>query len=444
SVLGLEMRGNTLRAGQPNMGADIHGDPYPEGYLNTLEFHSAGRDYVDEDIAAVLGTILENNTAINSEHAIHFNSGSYNTYVCNTRMTNVKNLVNDVFFNRVTHGAVRTGSCTPIPAQLTADAGPDRRLVLPTNSIVLPGKATSSPVGNIASTAWVKVSGPNPAMSSMNTLTPLVSRMPTGTYVFRLTVKDKDNRQVTDDVTIVVASSGTPSEVPDPTVPSEPSNPTSPSPSQQAVVSFSLMNANTDKEIKVLSNGEELNLAKLPTRNLNIRVNTSPTVVGSVVMELSGRQSRNQTETAAPYALFGDTNGDYKSWTPSTGSYTLKVTPYTEAGGKGTAGKALTINFTVVNQSSARMSAEDDPEIAGLTVKTYPNPFVDSFTLEVKGREEGKLPVVVYDSYGRAVLQLADVQPDQLIQFGNEHAPGMYILQVGEGDMTKRHKLMKN
>jgi len=65
------------------------------------------------------------------------------------------------------------------------------------------------------------------------------------------------------------------------------------------------------------------------------------------VFTLDGK--KYSTETYAPYALAGDNNGglDYNAWTPSLGSHTLIVTPFSGAGGTGTAGKALTVHFTV-------------------------------------------------------------------------------------------------
>src|SRR5205085_3555973 len=95
-----------------------------------------------------------------------------------------------------------------------------------------------------------------------------------------------------------------------------------------------------------------LNLATLPTRNLNVRANTNPVTVGSVVFALTGTQTNNRTETNAPYSLFGDVSGNYNPWTPAVGSYTLKGTPFSGAGGSGSAGTPLTVNFTVTNQGS--------------------------------------------------------------------------------------------
>jgi len=120
----------------------------------------------------------------------------------------------------------------------------------------------------------------------------------------------------------------------------------------EKVVSFTLINADTDQPIQTIANGSTLNLATLPTKNLNIRANTDPTVVGSVVFALTGKQTYNKTETGAPYSLFGDTNGDYKPWVPATGSYQLKCVPYSGGAASGTTGTSLTISFSVVNQST--------------------------------------------------------------------------------------------
>ena len=125
----------------------------------------------------------------------------------------------------------------------------------------------------------------------------------------------------------------------------------------QQVVRYNLINANTDQVIQTIADGAILNLSSLPTKNLNIQVITNPTKIGSVEMALtsSGKSVKSVTENTAPYALYGDDNGNYKVWTPAAGSYTLTATPYTGSGGGGTAGAALKINFTVVNQQSSAL-----------------------------------------------------------------------------------------
>jgi len=68
--------------------------------------------------------------------------------------------------------------------------------------------------------------------------------------------------------------------------------------------------------------------------------------MGSVQFNLNGTK---RTENVAPYAWWGDTNGDYNAWTPAAGSYTLTGTPYSQSGASGTAGTPLTVHFTVTD-----------------------------------------------------------------------------------------------
>jgi hypothetical protein len=89
-----------------------------------------------------------------------------------------------------------------------------------------------------------------------------------------------------------------------------------------------------------------LNLATLPTRNLNIRGNTSPATVGSVRFALDNI-TNFRTESASPYTLAGDDNGDYLNWTPALGQHTLKATPYSKGGATGTTGTPHTVIFNV-------------------------------------------------------------------------------------------------
>ncbi len=195
------------------------------------------------------------------------------------------------------------------------------------------------------------MSGPNAGVFSSTTVAnPTVSGLIAGSYIFSLTVKDNQLASSTaDNVTVTV---------------------------KQKVVSFTLINADTEQPIKTLTSGAILDLATLPTKNLNIRANTAPTTVGSVVMVLTGAESRNQTETGMPYALFGG-DADYAAWVPVGGSYTLKATPYTAASGTGSAGTAATINFTIINEVPIfRVNFQDPGTVptAGW-VRDYGQPF---------------------------------------------------------------------
>ncbi len=116
--------------------------------------------------------------------------------------------------------------------------------------------------------------------------------------------------------------------------------------SPQIITSFTLVDAETEKDIYKFNEGYTIYQS-----NITIRANTEPPIVGSVVFGLDD-EPRFKVENEAAYALKGDDNGDYHAWLAEPGTYTLTATPYTEADGQGEAGTPLTITFTVAEAGS--------------------------------------------------------------------------------------------
>ncbi|GAB2851675.1 InlB B-repeat-containing protein [Hymenobacter ruber] len=254
-----------------------------------------------------------------------------------------------VSFTTPTPNATNNGTATNPPP--TANAGPNQTITLPTSSVVLNGSGTDD--GTITAYAWTQQSGPNTAtLSGAGTATLTASGLVAGSYVFRLTVTDNGGATGTAQATITV-------------------NPATTGPQ---VVSFTLINATNGTDIQTIAAGATLNLATLPSTSLNVRANTSPATVGSVVLALSGAATQNQTESNAPYALFGDNGvGTYNPWTPPVGSYTLLATPYSAASGGGTAGTPLSISFSVTNGGTPTTYTLTTATVGSGTVTKNPN-----------------------------------------------------------------------
>jgi len=71
-----------------------------------------------------------------------------------------------------------------------ANAGPNRSMVFPTNSIQLQSKSTD-PDNYTLTYSWTQISGPNSAtITNGDTPTPALSNLNVGTYIFQLTVSD--------------------------------------------------------------------------------------------------------------------------------------------------------------------------------------------------------------------------------------------------------------
>lgn len=86
-----------------------------------------------------------------------------------------------------------------------ANAGADRNLQLPTNSIELDGSSSSDPNGLAISFSWQQLSGPNTStLASAGNAKTLVSNLVAGTYLYRLTVTNSANLSAADTMKLVV------------------------------------------------------------------------------------------------------------------------------------------------------------------------------------------------------------------------------------------------
>lgn len=150
--------------------------------------------------------------------------------------------------------------------------------------------------------------------------------------------------------TVIIATQtrrpSTPTLTPRPTV----IHPT-PTPKAPYIVNFTLINAETNLPIPgydPMADGAIIDLSNLRANNLDIRANTYPNQVGSVLFTLNpGSYSWHENES--PYALMHDLNGDYShiAWLPMPGVYTLTAMPYSLKNLSGGQGTGLTIRFTV-------------------------------------------------------------------------------------------------
>ncbi|NMM47246.1 PKD domain-containing protein [Marinigracilibium pacificum] len=84
-----------------------------------------------------------------------------------------------------------------------ANAGPNKSITLPVNSITLNGSG-SDPDGSIVAYQWTKVSGPAATLQNQNTANLTVRDMKEGDYTFRLKVTDDDGATSSDQVKVIV------------------------------------------------------------------------------------------------------------------------------------------------------------------------------------------------------------------------------------------------
>ncbi|HEY0009747.1 MAG TPA: hypothetical protein VGB55_13545, partial [Tepidisphaeraceae bacterium] len=140
---------------------------------------------------------------------------------------------------------------------------------------------------------------------------------------------------------------------PKPATPKPPAKPTPPpAPVIKPVLTqVSLVNADTDEIIpgfENLSSGAQLDLANVQTRNIAI-IAKGDKETESVKFSLDGNVTYSG---GTPYSAFGMRRGNILGRRFENGSYSLAVTPWSKAEGRGVAGVMKTLNFSVTNSAA--------------------------------------------------------------------------------------------
>ena len=96
-------------------------------------------------------------------------------------------------------------SSKPVNKAPIANAGGDKSLTLPNNSVTLYGSGTDSD-GTITSYQWTKTSGPTATLTDAHKAALKLSNLTQGSYTFKLTVSDNNGLKSSDDVNVSVNS----------------------------------------------------------------------------------------------------------------------------------------------------------------------------------------------------------------------------------------------
>ena len=269
------------------------------------------------------------------------------------------------------------------------------------------GSGSTDDSGSIASYNWAFGDGTNgTGIATGHTYTSA------GTYSAVLTVTDGAGLSDTASLTITVTNPNAPAE---------------------GITSLMLINADSDQDLFLIEDGMQINADLVQNIGLNVRVNTNPTIVGSVYAELSGEISSTRSENVAPYAIFGDNgSGGYYGRQLPIGTYQLTVSVYSGSNLSGAIIETNTINFSIVpNVIALRATIKI---IAETYFSLYPNPASKLVQLESNNTDSFD-QLNIYDLTGKLVQQIA--QSDFItfnantIQLDVSNLPkGLYLIDV--------------
>jgi gliding motility-associated-like protein len=96
-----------------------------------------------------------------------------------------------------------TVNAAPVNVIPVANAGADKSIILPNNSVIFTGTGTDSD-GSITGYNWIKVSGPTATLTNQSTPSLTASDLVAGSYIFRLTVTDNQTATNFDEVSLIV------------------------------------------------------------------------------------------------------------------------------------------------------------------------------------------------------------------------------------------------
>ncbi len=221
------------------------------------------------------------------------------------------------------------GSCTSLvsrsPAVVTINAAPSAPVVTPSSRTICAGEtasftATAAPGATI--NWYTAASGGTPVHTGSSFTSPVLTS--STTYYAEATSGGCPSASRTSaSVTVQVC--------------------------QNAVTSFTLVNAINNTDIATLYDGDILDLATLPA-GINIRANVYDLATTKSVVFIFSAHPGGRTENGAPFALFGDNNGNYNSWCcANVGTYNLSATPYTGNNASGSAGVGQAIEFQIID-----------------------------------------------------------------------------------------------
>lgn len=123
-----------------------------------------------------------------------------------------------------------------------------------------------------------------------------------------------------------------------------------PAPAQNAsslgVANVRLVDTSTQKVLRALSSTASNTISKTAVPKMTVAADIFPAnTAGSLKFELNGSQI--QLENYAPFSVRGDVSGVMSPWTLNPGTYTLKVTAYSQPNAGGQVGSSTTVTLVV-------------------------------------------------------------------------------------------------
>ncbi|HYG41150.1 MAG TPA: T9SS type A sorting domain-containing protein [Cytophagales bacterium] len=288
---------------------------------------------------------------------------------------------------------------SPGTGSLIVNAGEDKVIILPQNTLTLTAKATGSK-GHLTYCLWKRVTGPSVKMVNHTQKKMNLSALVEGTYVFSVTIKDNLRASSSDEVKITVRpADNEPLPITEPTL---------------------TVNAGSDQIITLPETTVKLSA---------VTSNTEGKLTYALWKKLSGPavNMRNYSQKTMYLSKF------------VAGTYVFGVTV------KNSLGMSAydEVKVTVKKSSSARLA---DAEVSIPEYELYPNPAVEKFNLNISNKEDTEVQVFIIDSKDGKIIRNQEiwVSPDAHPEINVAGLPsGVYFVKVIADGQEKALRLVK-
>ena len=317
---------------------------------------------------------------------------------------------------------------TPANQPPVANGGADLVVTLPiANGVVLNGTATDSD-GSVKSQKWTKLSGPSSVSFNDDTvLSPTVTNLEEGVYVFRLTVTDNNDLTATDDVQVTV------------------------NPAKVGNKTFPTANAGADQTIT------------LPLSSVILSGSGSDPDGNAVTYQwtkVSGPSATLINDTAASASVSNLKAGDYVfrltvtdvKGTTASDDVAITVKTPTQNNNNNNNGEGNNNNNGGNGNNNGGNNSTDStgnnnggsrgPEI-DFQIDAYPNPSPSQFTLKVRSDSNKDITINIYNRWGKLEESFSHVANNSTITVGSNYKKGIYYAHMETGGQMKILQLVK-
>ncbi|MEM1136627.1 MAG: malectin domain-containing carbohydrate-binding protein [Bacteroidota bacterium] len=212
-------------------------------------------------------------------------------------------------------------------------------------------------------------------------------------------------------------------------------------PIELKITSFTLINADTDEDIGMLSEGDTIRFATIGTKNINIRAEIDSELADKIDFAIN---DISLTAEAAPFELFNTDVDKFQSnlILNVNGMHTLEATPYKifNSGDveRDYSGDVSKINFYI------------DSNLPEFKVEVSPNPSSEVFNLALNRWSDSGMYMTLLDATGKVYFnrEIYSTQRDNVtLQLSDVvYASGLYYLRIYslDGSFTNTSRIMKS